>query len=283
MSDEVKQAVSSEPAKPVAAPVAGPLPCGLDPTKPVPVTLRAVEKYNHDSSIFVFNLPNPNEPSNLSVSSAVLTFTKVDGKDVMRPYTPIDHHEKGVLKLLVKIYPNGAMGSHLSNMKIGDVLMVKGPMPKKPYIANSKKEIGMIAGGSGITPMLQILENIITNPNDNTKVSLLFANRSTDDILLRERLDKYAETYANKLKVYYTVDRVNDNSYKGFNGHINADMLRTTMPAPSNDNLIYVCGPPGLMNLLSGQKPPIPPFIEQGELTGLLKDLNYTKEQVYKF
>jgi NAD(P)H-flavin reductase len=44
------------------------------------------------------------------------------------------------------------------------------PIPKLPYEPNKKKQIGMIAGGTGVTPMLQVLDAILSNPDDNTQV-----------------------------------------------------------------------------------------------------------------
>ena len=74
-------------------------------------------------------------------------------------------------------------------MKVGDSVEFKGPFKKFEYTANMKKYIGMVAGGSGITPMLQLIEKILSNPRDNTEVRLIFANRSPDDVLLKDRLD----------------------------------------------------------------------------------------------
>lgn len=73
---------------------------------------------------------------------------------VIRPYTPIDSDDVGKFELLVKKYEQGNMSKHLHEMKIGDVLEVKGPIIKFPYTANSKSNIGMIAGGTGLTPMV---------------------------------------------------------------------------------------------------------------------------------
>lgn len=39
------------------------------------------------------------------------------------------------------------MSKHLGELKVGDSVAFKGPIPKYPYVANSKKEIGMVAGG----------------------------------------------------------------------------------------------------------------------------------------
>ena len=42
------------------------------------------------------------------------------------------------------------------------MIEIKGPFPKLPYTANMKKEIGMMCGGTGITPMLQVTNTTVT-------------------------------------------------------------------------------------------------------------------------
>ena len=74
---------------------------------------------------------------------------------------------------------------------------VKGPFYKLMYSVNMKRRIGMIAGGTGITPMLQIIREILENPEDKTEVSLLFANNAEEDILMRDELDRLAIMHNN--------------------------------------------------------------------------------------
>ena len=64
----------------------------------------------------------------------------------------------------------------------------------------------MIAGGSGITPMYQIIKHILKDKGDGTKVWLIYANQTEDDILLREELDKLSQNHAD-FHVWYTLDR----------------------------------------------------------------------------
>ena len=84
-----------------------------------------------------------------------------DGKVVARPYTPTSlNDEKGKFEILIKSYPQGKVSSYLHSLKVGDSIEVKGPFPKIKYTANMKKKIGMVAGGTGITPMLQIIKEV---------------------------------------------------------------------------------------------------------------------------
>uniref|UniRef100_A0A0A0LF54 NADH-cytochrome b5 reductase n=1 Tax=Cucumis sativus TaxID=3659 RepID=A0A0A0LF54_CUCSA len=200
-------------------------------------------------------------------------------KYVVRPYTPIsDPDAKGYFDLLIKVYPQGKMSQHFATLKPGDVLEVKGPIEKLKYSPNMKKHIGMIAGGTGITPMLQVIDAIVKNPDDNTQVSLLYGNVSPDDILLKQKLDILASSHPN-IKVFYTVDKPTKN-WKGGKGYVSKDMVIKGLPPPGDDALILVCGPPGMMKHISGDKAP---DYSQGELDGMLKELGYTKEMVYKF
>jgi cytochrome-b5 reductase len=67
---------------------------------------------------------------------------------------------------------------HIFDMKVGEHLEMKGPFQKIEYTANMKSAIGMVAGGTGITPMYQVLTKILANPRDKTEVRLLFANET---------------------------------------------------------------------------------------------------------
>ena len=84
----------------------------------------------------------------------------------------------------------------------------------------------MVAGGTGITPIYQIIQFIceteleVESPN----LILLFANRTEEDILLHENLKAY-EKVNPKLKCYYSVDKMITNSWKGFDGFVNKDKI----------------------------------------------------------
>eukprot|EP00175_Furcellaria_lumbricalis_P000807 FN605756.1.p1 GENE.FN605756.1~~FN605756.1.p1 ORF type:complete len:91 (-),score=15.62 FN605756.1:12-284(-) len=63
----------------------------------------------------------------------------------------------------------------------------------------------MVCGGTGVTPMWQVFRAILDDPNDRTEVSLVFANVTVDDILLKEQMDELANT-EDRFSVYYVLN-----------------------------------------------------------------------------
>jgi len=236
---------------------------------------------SHNTAIYRFALPTPDHEMGLSTSSCIVARAELDGKQVSRPYTPVTlNNQKGHFDLIIKAYPKpgGVMSRHFNDLRIGETIEFKGPFPKIAYKPNMKKEIGMIAGGTGITPMLQVIREILGNPADNTKISLIFANITEEDILLREEIDNLASLFP-EFKVYYTLDKP-PKRWNGGSGFVSKEMLVKYLPKPSDDHLVLVCGPKGMLDHVSGPKGP---NNSQGELGGLLKDCGYVSEQVYKF
>ncbi|KAL0264476.1 NADH-cytochrome b5 reductase [Diplodia seriata] len=250
----------------------------------VSLVLDEVETVSHNTKRFRFKLPSEDHVSGLEVASALLTKYKGPEmqKAVLRPYTPTnDEDARGFLELVVKQYPNGPMSSHLHSMTPGQSLDFKGPLPKFPWTPNKHEHIALIAGGTGITPMYQLMRAIFKNPEDKTKVTLVYGNVGEDDILLKKELHELENTFPQRFRAFYVLDSPPPEWTQG-KGRVTKEVLKTVLPEPKEgDKLkIFVCGPPGMYNAISGNK--VSPK-DQGELSGMLKELGYDKEQVYKF
>ncbi|GAA5991799.1 hypothetical protein JCM10908_001146, partial [Rhodotorula pacifica] len=256
------------------------------------LTLTEVKPYNDNTSRFVFDLPEGTS-SGLTVASALVVKAAKEGeclndkgKPVIRPYTPVTAPDlEGKLELLIKHYPNGAFTEYLWKLKPGDAIAFKGPIPKHPWKANEFESVAMIAGGSGITPMWQVLQAIDANPEDKTKATLIFSNVQEKDILLRKEFEELASRKPDQFKIVFTLDQP-PSGWKGPQGYVNPSVVRDalkefgTTPDKGDKIKIFVCGPPGQVKAISGPKKSMK---DQGELTGVLAELDYKKEQVFKF
>lgn len=247
------------------------------------MVLDKIEEINHNTKRFRFKLPEDDAVSGLKVASALLTKYKGPEmeKPAVRPYTPVsDEDERGYLDLIVKKYPGGPMSEHFHDMAVGQSLDFKGPIAKYAWETNKHNHIALIAGGTGITPMYQLCRAIFKNPADNTKVTLVFGNVKEEDILLKHEFETLEKDFPQRFRAFYTLDQPPESWQQG-GGHITKELLKTVLPNPKDENVhVFVCGPPGLYKAISGtKKSPA----DQGELDGYLKELGYSKDQVYKF
>ncbi|KAJ9619484.1 hypothetical protein H2203_008262 [Taxawa tesnikishii (nom. ined.)] len=202
-----------------------------------------IDKFNvsHDTIRFVFGLPHENSVLGLPTGQHIAIRHEVDGKQIARSYTPTSSNkDRGRLELTVKIYPRGKL---------------------TPWLKTLMKELGMIAGGTGITPMFQIIRRICEDPRDDTKTTLLYANKTEGDILLRKELDSFAENY-DQFNVHYVLSSPPE-GWKGGIGRVNKKMIEEYLPSPMGDNSkVLVCGPDAMMDAMvkalreCGFKPP---------------------------
>ena len=148
------------------------------------------------------------------------------------------------------------MSQYLDSIPLGTVLDVKGPLGHIEYTGRGNftvsgkhkfaKKLAMISGGTGITPVYQVMQAILKDPEDETEMYVVYANRTEDDILLKNELDAWAVKYADKVKVWYVVEKANE-GWKYSSGFITEAILREHIPAGSEDVLALACGPPPMI------------------------------------
>ncbi|XP_044462422.1 NADH--cytochrome b5 reductase 1-like [Mangifera indica] len=219
----------------------------LEPEKFKEFKLVKKTQLSHNASKFRFALPKPTSVFGLPLGQHIVCRGKdSEGNQVIRPYTPITlDSDLGFFELVVKMYPKGRMSHHFREMKEGDCLAVKGPKGRFKYNVGQARAFGMIAGGSGITPMFQLTRGILENPKDKTNVNLIYANVTVNDILLKEELDSFAVKFPSRFKVYYVLSQPPE-AWDGGIGHVSKEMIQTHCPAPASDIQILRCGPPGM-------------------------------------
>ncbi|KAK7993080.1 hypothetical protein PG991_016259 [Apiospora marii] len=174
---------------------------------------------------------------------------------VSRSYTPVSNNaDKGVLELVIRCYPDGQLtGGYLSKLEVGDEVQFRGPKGAMRYRRGLCQRIGMLAGGTGITPMYQLIRAICEDPRDTTQVSLVYANRTEADMLLRKELEDFARRYPKNLRVHYLLDEAPAHGkWAGGVGRVNKDVMAERFPAPSPDSKIMICGPPGMVKGATG-------------------------------
>ncbi|KAH0342558.1 cytochrome b5 reductase-like protein, partial [Aureobasidium melanogenum] len=214
------------------------------------------DKLSRNTYRFVFKLPKDDMVLGLPIGQHLSIRGEVNGKTVSRSYTPVsNNHDKGELRLVIKMYPDGQLtGGYLEDLKVGDEVEFRGPKGAMKYGRGLANEIGMIAGGTGITPMYQIIRAICENPRDKTKVTLLYGSVSENDRLLCKELDEFAEKYPDNFRVIHVLSDPSE-EWKGARGYIDKDLAQKELPKPHKKTKILLCGPPPLVNSMKKALP----------------------------
>ncbi len=161
--------------------------------------------------------------------------------------------ETGHIDFLVKHYPGGKQSTHLHSMKAGDSITFL-RIPGYSWQPNEQAHIGLIAGGQGITPCYQLARGILKNPEERTRVTLVWGVNSDADIVLGSELAELEQQHPGQFKVVYTVAKPSPGS-KQAKGFITKELLESAGVAPGEKGAgkVFVCGPPPMEKALTGK------------------------------
>lgn len=168
-------------------------------------------------------------------------FVEIDGVKTSRPLSISSAPGEDFIDLTLRLKPGGFVSSYLyENVKMGDTFLSTGPAGSfyhEPLIDG--KDLVFIAGGSGITPFMSILNWAKTN-DWPFKVNLLYGNREEKDVIFADALGGLCEK-TDALK-FATVISEPKKGYKGPKGFIDAKMIQKQV-GDVEGKTFYMCGP----------------------------------------
>nr|XP_054485050.1 cytochrome b5 reductase 4 isoform X2 [Agelaius phoeniceus] len=232
----------------------------------------------HDTKLFCLMLP---KGTHLHVPTGQHVYLKhiIAGTEVVKPYTPVlpflpldfqepPCHDGVHIYLMVKIYSHGLFTQALDHLEIGDYISVSNPEGnfKKSQVQTSE-DLLLLAGGTGFTPMVKLLNFALTEVSCLRTVKLIFFNKTEDDILWRNQLEQLA-LKDERFEVQFILSQPSKD-WVGKQGKISPSLLSEFVKRSRRDSkvLICICGPA--------------PFTEQG--VQYLKDLGYSQEEIHAF
>ena len=252
-------------------------------------TLQKKTVLSRDSFELDFALPTSEHVLGLPTGKHIFLSAEIDGEMVMRRYTPVtSDYDIGCVKFVIKAYPpcerfplGGKMSQYLEALTVGSTIDMRGPVGEFDYHGNGKflKEheecfathFNMIAGGTGITPVMQIAAEILRNSDDKTKISLIFGARIEGDLLCRDTLDRWAAEHPDRFKAHYILS---DEAPPGWDesghskGFVGKELFDKVLYPVSDSCYNLMCGPPIML--------------ERG-CTPNLKALGHKEENIFSF
>eukprot|EP00039_Didymoeca_costata_P013214 m.197155 g.197155 ORF g.197155 m.197155 type:complete len:278 (-) comp15708_c0_seq8:2790-3623(-) len=250
------------------------------PTSFIKLKLVKKKSTSHNTRLFTFSTGKT--PLNLPTCACILVRGfDAEGKEAIRPYTPVTQGKK-TFDLLIKVYENGVVSQYLDKLKIKDLVEFKHiPFNIKIQYPFNKKTITMLCGGTGISPMWQALDKLLTTKGDTTEVVMLFGNRGMEDILMKKELKKAEKKSKGRFKCHHILSSAAKEPIKGYSGlvgRIDKEKIEKLAFPPSADTMVFVCGVPAMYDSLCGPR-------NEKELPkdSALAELGYTEDMVFKF
>jgi len=214
------------------------------------IPIKKIRKLTEDSANIVLDLSSVDSETFSFKSGQYITIEhEIGSENVRRSYSISSSPEYGI-EIGVKLVPNGLMSTFLTTkLKERDILKVMPPTGNFILDIDKKNEnqyVGICAG-SGITPILSMIKNVINN-EPNSSFTLIYGNKSQSSVMYSEEVIEFQKNHREKFRLFSTFcEEKVENAY---NGIIDKNFL--TELFGQNDYLkkstsFFICGP-GNMN-----------------------------------
>ncbi len=191
-----------------------------------------------------FRFPRPNS-LNYKAGQYMLVTLKIDGQETEKPFSiSSSPTEKGFIEFTKKLTGH-PFSERLNALSAGDTVKLDAPFGSFTFEGEFQR-IGLLSGGVGITPLRSICR-FCTDMRLNTKITLLYGNRTEEDIIFRQDLELMKRQNSN-LKVALALAEPNEN-WQGYTGNIVPEMVKKEIPEYP-ETVFYICGPPAMVQAM---------------------------------
>ncbi|XP_077005676.1 NADH-cytochrome b5 reductase-like [Tamandua tetradactyla] len=170
-------------------------------------SISAVDRLTKDTYLVRFSLPG-NSQLGLQPGQHLILRGTVDDLEIQRAYTPISPaNAEGYFEVLIKCYQTGLMSRYVKSWRAGDTAFWRGPFGGFFYKPNQYGELLMLASGTGLAPMVPILQSITDNAYDETFVTLVGCFKTFEGIYLKTFLQEQARFW--NVRTFFVLSQEN--------------------------------------------------------------------------
>lgn len=169
--------------------------------------ISAMDRLSKDTYLVRFALPG-NSQLGLRPGQHLILRGTVDDLEIQRAYTPISPaNTEGYFEVLIKCYQTGLMSQCVKSWRVGDAAFWRGPFGSFCYKPNQYGELLMLAAGTGLAPMVPILQSITDNAEDETFVTLVGCFKTFEGIYLKAFLQEQARFW--NVRTFFVLSQEN--------------------------------------------------------------------------
>lgn len=216
---------------------------------PKEITLRLTEKIPRTPTIESFRFTGAERIDFLPGQFLQMCFDPADGTNhQLNKYLSFSSSPTQSYIEVTKRLSDSAFSQKLKNLKSQDEVVIRAPMGAVTF-TGKEKHIGFLIGGIGITPVISIIEYIVTK-NLATDILLVYSNRNREEIAFRTELDQWSRQRKNFTLIYTLTDCESDDPICR-QGRIDKELLNHTI-TDHPDRTMFLFGPPSMVNAMEG-------------------------------
>jgi ferredoxin-NADP reductase len=177
-----------------------------------------------------------------------IRLTAQDGYQAQRSYSVASEPERtGEIDLTVEKIQDGEVSPYLHDiLAVEDRVEVRGPIGGYfVWEANLGGPLLLIAGGSGVVPLMSMLRHRAA-AGSSVPSRLLFSSRTPVDAIYADELDRL-HAKMDGLEVFHTFTRVQPPGWKGYARRIDREMLAEVVKPLGKSPQVFICGPTALV------------------------------------
>ncbi|KAG8518943.1 NADH-cytochrome b5 reductase-like, partial [Galemys pyrenaicus] len=226
-------------------------PSTLSPETFLAFRISAMSKLTEDTYQVRFALPGNSQLGLRPGQHLILRYIngRVDDLEIQRAYTPISPaNAEGYFEVLIKCYQAGLMSRFVESWRAGDTAFWRGPFGDFVYKPNQYGELLMLAAGTGLAPMVSILQSITDNADDETFVTLVGCFKTFESIYLKTFLQEQARFW--NVRTFFVLSQEKSPerlpwSYKEKTrfGRLTRGLLQELVGSSRRKPYALVCGP----------------------------------------
>ncbi len=203
----------------------------------------------------LFNVPSElKENYRFTAGQYINLKLTLDGNEIRRAYSICSTPESGELKIAIKAIKNGYFSKFANEqLTAGKVLEVGTPEGKFTFEpdASRQKNYAAFVAGSGITPVLSILQTVLEKEPNSTFV-LIYGNKSSNETIFYNQLHDLQLKYVGRFFVHYVFSqqKADDQLF----GRIDKSMVNFVLKNKHKEkefDKFYLCGPEEMINTVS--------------------------------
>ena len=210
--------------------------------------VASTDPITDDSTLVTFAVPEGlRDEFRFEPGQHVTVRTNLGGEGVRRNYSICAPATRAQLRIAVKHIPGGAFSTFVcEHLKPGDVLELLTPTGNfgTPLDPLARRSYAAIVAGSGITPVLSILQTALEIETES-RFTLIYGNRTRESTMFHHELEELESRYSDRLEVIHILSR-DPRHTPELQGRIDRDKLErwlsTTLQSDTVDEW-FLCGP----------------------------------------